>query len=1194
MSDIPLSPSGVVMFDRTTGQNFGHSNFSAAGRDHINLNIHLATGSNGHHLPITQIPESIDETRSLPRAQPAAQHPSLLTRVCQRFRNRSRRRPRTNVQVPQEPDNVVPCPAQTAKRNQPPPGPPPPSPSSDAVVLSDGSSVSSFDSCSPSSPVRYRVSGEEEVYERALLPKGQGFPLFNPPPLDKPVRFGDFGILGQDGFETFGNLFDPNDQQEFSLSNPPQYDARRHPRKLQEGQVVASGIEDARRLQDGDQKSTNRFEFRCRETQGAALALTSSGDLESLTPKSRNQLREYLCNHGTQLVKQLRRRHYLEPNQSLYVVTGTIKSDSWAIAVHTSPMREPYDQMVLTKREGNPGADLPTHEWSSWGSADARCGASDAIDEDGGRARDQCLFLRGFLLTPSADLERQSTLDTDDGSYGGASDSSSDSSHAKDTGHRTSRKGDRSSRTQQNTHDSDQNNASSGGSLQYRLRGPLETRGLVQPFPTGLPSDSKHYYPSRCLNASLLAVKNMDLAITHDDDWRHKIPDGYLDDEVLSAFTTEFWRTNIPVVTHGSATTLPITASVQDHRQGDRPTMQKDPAEMKLDDLDGPIFVACAIPSRYIFPSEGTDRDKIEHPREPDKESRQDSISSLHLPEFEDDTGPENHWTTTKDWTQEPPAIRGPPCGESKRPHHGLELTQSSGSGNDPEKRRGGGVVHLISDATVYQLERCEGLTFAQDVNWSLYVGRDFYVPRGAERDFKDVPLSFVDAEFDQMMPSHPPPISRPARPASSSQNHVPVRKLPVIGRTRASTNGLPKKRPTRERLIQRITQQALEIEALMDQLNGAVVNEPRLLSFLDFILPDPLIAYAHDNWASDARRGTDSDASMAKEAIALRGCLRPVISTRDPGPKALRSKARWDYPKNQWGASAKASSNASPRASPPVATVLGPNLSGFYLQSGHSRPGRDQGWANQRKQGADKEGDDARSVGLDVRVKSESEHCPSTPKPFFSRLCVGNLGWGRPPPPWMGKEFPVAFGLATIATPSDTPRAFTPVAVDAVLDVHLEGSSLLSLLQFPSQRRRPSRRKEGQAELTMMQPPDGSSMPREASDIDVGAHCKDALRVAAQLRLCPSAASPEALPWCISLDFNVHQRFQDPIPVWDIRGFECIARPAPPMWRPAQVLHSGGAESVRIGPLADHSQHLLAHITSGMLRGCESHGLLR
>lgn len=172
----------------------------------------------------------------------------------------------------------------------------------------------------------------------------------------------------------------------------------------------------------------DNFEFHCRQTQGAVLAITSSAQLDTLSPLSRNELRQYLCGHGTQLLAHLQGTNHLAPGESLYVVTGTIKSDSWAIAVHTTPMKEPYDHIVLARRADKGTGALPdTYEWTSKGNADARYGVSRSLDDDERRAKDQSLFLRGFLIAPSTKLRDPAQQSGDGGSSAGDPSSGSDS-----------------------------------------------------------------------------------------------------------------------------------------------------------------------------------------------------------------------------------------------------------------------------------------------------------------------------------------------------------------------------------------------------------------------------------------------------------------------------------------------------------------------------------------------------------------------------------------------------------------------------------------------------------------------------------------------------------------------------------------------------------------------------------------------
>ncbi|KAH6916275.1 hypothetical protein BKA70DRAFT_483173 [Coprinopsis sp. MPI-PUGE-AT-0042] len=552
MPDRQQTAPGVVLFDGTTGQNFGNSNLSAAGRDHINLSINLATGGAGHQYS-SQTPESATSSPPLivQGSERPAQDPSLFTRVYRSFCHRSRRRPRSNGQDLHEPENVPQYPRiEVTQHDRPVPGLSSPSPSPVVTLLSDGGSITSFDNYSQS--VRIGISNEEEVFERCLLPKGHGYPMFNPRPLRGPVKFGDYGILGPDGFDSFGNLYNPENQQELSISHIPEPFITSQPEKLHEGQIISTGIEDARQFRTVNQNNvTDMFEFHCRQTQGAVLAVTSSGELETLTPKSRNQLRKYLCKHGSHLMATLRREDYLEPGQSLYVVTGTIKSSSWAIAVHTSLMQKPFDQVVLTRREDKSGASFPTYTWTSQGSAAARSVASVALDEEGGRIKDQCLFLRGFLLTPSLDSDLVQRRNPSSGSNSSAGDSGS--SPGSTDSHNSSRDGGpANSRQQKRFPEPNHRNASLDGSFPHQLRDIFQPFGLVPPFPVPT-SNSKHYYPSRRINDVLLEDESVNLAITHDDDWQVslKILDGYLDDEAVSALMTAVWENNISTVSNG-------------------------------------------------------------------------------------------------------------------------------------------------------------------------------------------------------------------------------------------------------------------------------------------------------------------------------------------------------------------------------------------------------------------------------------------------------------------------------------------------------------------------------------------------------------------------------------------------------------------------------------------------------------------
>ncbi|EAU83894.2 hypothetical protein CC1G_11988 [Coprinopsis cinerea okayama7 len=90
--------------------------------------------------------------------------------------------------------------------------------------------------------------------------------------------------------------------------------------------------------------------------------------------------------------------------------------------------------------------------------------------------------------------------------------------------------------------------------------------------------------------------------------------------------------------------------------------------------------------------------------------------------------------------------------------------------------------LHLIEETDVLDRYWTFWTIFAQDVNWSLYVGRDFCVRAPTESDFKDMPVPFVDTEFDKL-PFHHPPSNIPPQPGYLSKVFASTCELLVIAR---------------------------------------------------------------------------------------------------------------------------------------------------------------------------------------------------------------------------------------------------------------------------------------------------------------------------------------------------------------------------------------------------------------------------
>lgn len=137
-------------------------------------------------------------------------------------------------------------------------------------------------------------------------------------------------------------------------------------------------------------RSIASFEFRCRSDSGAVLAATSSAELEELDDYT--ELREFILQHAELLYRHANTVRRIAGHEALYIITGCIKSDSWALASFKE-RADPYDPMCLENMTHD-GDDQCRYDWTqTWSSSEARFGSSEQVG-----LKDQTLFLRGFKL----------------------------------------------------------------------------------------------------------------------------------------------------------------------------------------------------------------------------------------------------------------------------------------------------------------------------------------------------------------------------------------------------------------------------------------------------------------------------------------------------------------------------------------------------------------------------------------------------------------------------------------------------------------------------------------------------------------------------------------------------------------------------------------------------------------------------
>jgi hypothetical protein len=141
----------------------------------------------------------------------------------------------------------------------------------------------------------------------------------------------------------------------------------------------------------------DQFEFTCSNEQGAILAFTTSADLENLDDP--DSLRVFLTRYAGRLYEQASSMKQ-RPVQSLYIVTGCVKSASWGLAAYRDA---PAEQVLqLDKRFGDRNTSTDKGKIYDWvrrpGTGEARLWPNTPTEASTCGEKSHTLFLRGFKL----------------------------------------------------------------------------------------------------------------------------------------------------------------------------------------------------------------------------------------------------------------------------------------------------------------------------------------------------------------------------------------------------------------------------------------------------------------------------------------------------------------------------------------------------------------------------------------------------------------------------------------------------------------------------------------------------------------------------------------------------------------------------------------------------------------------------
>ncbi|KAF6743886.1 hypothetical protein DFP72DRAFT_108382 [Ephemerocybe angulata] len=359
-----------------------------------------------------------------------------------------------------------------------------------------------------------------EVYVFRMLNSMRGLPCWQPDPqgLAGPhgVIPGDVGTYNVgDGFMKLWNIWDDEEAVQRTaegISNVETYIAPQGRRTLRiqvfdEGDTVAEGPT-ATTIPRPCSDRIERFEFGCQgQPQGAVLALTAPAFRERLY--NHTSLRKHIVRNAETIYIHSNSLRDIEEDEALYIITGSVKSESWGLAAFSNPMNDTIMLEHLSRRPPDEaGTESTFYRWTRKGTAEARLGSSEIKG-----AKDQALFLEGFKLDFSrsfrANMEKQLNPSSRgrDGPEGGSDPSGC--SGGPSFGGCGGPEGDLSDKQPPS------GDAGTGGG------GPTERSDFdgfrVEPFPD--PSRGTSCHPCDIINEALLEITGSHFALSHDDDW---------------------------------------------------------------------------------------------------------------------------------------------------------------------------------------------------------------------------------------------------------------------------------------------------------------------------------------------------------------------------------------------------------------------------------------------------------------------------------------------------------------------------------------------------------------------------------------------------------------------------------------------------------------------------------------------------
>ncbi|RXW15365.1 hypothetical protein EST38_g10486 [Candolleomyces aberdarensis] len=254
--------------------------------------------------------------------------------------------------------------------------------------------------------------------------------------------------------------------------------------------------------------------------RGAVLVSTSPADLEELD--NYIKLRGFIIDHARLLYQYANALRELDDDESLYIITGCIKSGSWAMAAFKDPMAPPHDVLRLVKGGGS--GPIPNYMWTSRGTASAKSYPDEHTHDYNGKEKNQTLFMHGFKLSFSSAFRSR----WNNHAIPGDTDSSKPPSDSDSSGEGGRRDGQDGSSRGSSSKRGTEGDGFAGIGPKSSIGHALSDGMSVRPFPE--PRTEIKLHPLDATNRQLLHLTNADFALTHDDDWRFALENRTLDD----------------------------------------------------------------------------------------------------------------------------------------------------------------------------------------------------------------------------------------------------------------------------------------------------------------------------------------------------------------------------------------------------------------------------------------------------------------------------------------------------------------------------------------------------------------------------------------------------------------------------------------------------------------------------------------